>query len=109
MERLVRVATRARPARVVNGRLNGPEPGEARPEPRLVPRCEPPDLYEPITELLRAICEERQRPLFVLASEYIDEDVYDEVYRWKRYLRDAGKGNNLDVLLHSPGGSLSEC
>lgn len=31
------------------------------------------------------------------------------MYRWKRHLGEAGKDNNLDILVHSPGGSLNEC
>jgi len=99
---------------MVNGRIDeavsdGMEPEDGLPKLKLVPKCDPPELFEPITRVLQDIVQERGRPLFALASGFIDEDVFEEVYRWKQSLREAGKDNNLDILINSPGGSLGEC
>ncbi len=39
----------------------------------------------------------------------IDEDVAEEVYSWRKQLKAVGANNNLDVLIHSPGGELTAC
>jgi hypothetical protein len=58
------------------------------------PTCEPSSLYSKITALLRKIRQERQRPLFVLISHSIDFEVAEEVYRWRKQLKDAGKNDD---------------
>ncbi len=73
------------------------------------PFCSPPDLFEDVTEVLRRISVARGRPLFALVSDRIDPSVPDQVYRWRKYLKEVGKNNNLDVLIHSPGGHLTSC
>lgn len=76
----------------------------------LIPTCEPPVLYDDVTGILQRVQRERQRPLFVLIALFIDDDVCDEVYRWRKELRAAvGRDDNLDVLIHSPGGDLAAC
>ena len=76
-------------------------------EPRK-PSCDPASSYADVTDLLQKIKKERQRELFVLMTDEIDEDVYDEMYAWRTELKKAGKAG-LDVLLHSPGGDLTAC
>jgi ATP-dependent protease ClpP protease subunit len=51
----------------------------------------------------------RARPLFILVSEFIDEEVCEEVYRWRKMLKVAAIDDNLDILIHSPGGDLTAC
>jgi Serine dehydrogenase proteinase len=76
-------------------------------EPRK-PSCTPASSYIDATDVLQKIKKERQRELFVLATNEIDDDVYDEMYQWRAELKNAGKAG-LDVLLHSPGGDLTAC
>lgn len=76
----------------------------------LTPFCEPAVLFDDVTAILQRIQEERQRPLFVLISMLIDDDACNEVYRWRKEIKAAiGSGDNLDVLIHSPGGDLAAC
>jgi hypothetical protein len=51
----------------------------------------------------------RGRPLFALVAEHIDTDVLNSVYEWKREISEAGQGDTLDILIHSPGGQLTAC
>jgi Serine dehydrogenase proteinase len=51
--------------------------------------------------------EARDRQLFVLVAQHIDDDCLDEVYRWRTELKQAGEA--LDILIHSPGGVLNPC
>jgi hypothetical protein len=62
-----------------------------------------------MTTVLQRIRGERKRPLFVLVSDFIGEAILQEVYSWKRVLKDAGKTDELDILIHSPGGDLTSC
>lgn len=78
------------------------------PEFRL-PSCDPPFLLAPMTDVLMRISRLRGRPLFVLASEFIDENVAEEIYSWRKKLKAVGAGDNLDILVHSPGGELTAC
>lgn len=87
--------------------INGAQAG-ATPQARQ-PSCTPMPAYEELTKILRSISESRERPLFALISDYIDSDVLNEVYTWKRELRGAGEGDALDILIHSPGGQLTMC
>ena len=74
-----------------------------------MPTCRPlGEHLDKVTDLLRAIAAERGRPLFALVSRFIDEDILDEVYTWKRELRETGR-SVIDVLIDSPGGSLTSC
>jgi hypothetical protein len=41
--------------------------------------------------------------------DYLDNDTLKEVFDWRKELREAGQGNSLDVLIHSPGGNLTAC
>jgi len=71
--------------------------------------CEPSDKTGPLTEVLQRIRAARKRPLFALIAHFIDDDVCQQVYRWKGELRSVGKAEPLDILIHSPGGHLNEC
>ncbi len=73
------------------------------------PLCDPLGLSAAVTDVLRRIKQARGRPLFVLISDEIDYATCEEIYRWKRELSDIGKADNLDLLIHSPGGVLTEC
>jgi hypothetical protein len=72
--------------------------------PPLVPLCTPPDAEEDLMALFFQIQQIRARPLFVLASEFIDEDVCEEVYRWRKTLKAVAVNDDLDILIQSPGG-----
>lgn len=72
------------------------------------PSCDPPGKFDKITDILRKIRKERERSVFVLVAGFIDTEICDEVYGWRKELREAGK-NGLDILIHSPGGNLSPC
>lgn len=73
------------------------------------PSCDPPDASGEIVDLLKKIAKERQRTLFAFVSQQIDDDLCEEVYSWRKELKEVcGKGD-LDVLIHSPGGNLSSC
>jgi hypothetical protein len=71
------------------------------------PTCDPPIVYAPITEVLHEIRQARNRPLFALIADYIDDDTLNEVFSWRKELREAGQGESFDVLIHSPGGKLT--
>src|SRR5678810_240338 len=76
------------------------------PKPR-TPSCEPWTAYASMTEVLCEIRQARNRPLFALVADYIDDDVLNEVFSWRKELREAGKGESFDVLIHSPGGQVT--
>ena len=73
------------------------------------PTCDPPEVSATVTPLLIRLQEARKRPLFALVSEQIDDEVWNQVYSWKRELRAAGTEGAVDVLIHSPGGVLTPC
>jgi hypothetical protein len=75
----------------------------------LSPSCTPPDAEGDLMFLFAKIQQLRARPLFVLVSEFIDEEVCEEVYRWRKMLKGAAIDDNLDILIHSPGGDLTAC
>jgi hypothetical protein len=58
---------------------------------------------------LRDISRVRERPLLALISDYIDRDAFDELYTWRRELRQLGASNPHDVLIQSTGGELTAC
>ena len=90
-----------------NGEKVVEQPGQSRP-PR-EPSCKPTGAYEEITNILCAISKIREKPLFALISGFIDSNVLNEVYTWKRELRRVGGDNSPDILIHSPGGQLTAC
>lgn len=73
------------------------------------PTCDPPEVSATVTPLLVRLQKARNRRLFALVSEQIDDDVWNQVYSWKRELRAAGTKGAVDVLIHSPGGVLTPC
>ena len=73
------------------------------------PSCEPKSFYDNLTAVLREIQQKRAKPLFALVVDYIDDDTLKEVFSWRKELREAGRGDSLDVLIHSPGGQLTAC
>jgi hypothetical protein len=73
------------------------------------PSCTPPDAEEDLMVFFSKIQYIRERPLFVLVSEFIDEEVCEEVYRWRKRLKVAAIDDNLDILIHSPGGDSTAC
>jgi hypothetical protein len=73
------------------------------------PICEPEEKRAGVTDLFQKIKKERNRSLFVFAAEDIDDNDAEQVYGWRKELREAGKEGQLDVLIHSPGGNLSSC
>jgi len=75
-------------------------------EPRK-PSCNPRSLYDLVTGILQEIRDLRGKPLFALVADYIDDDTLNEVFRWRKELREAGQGESFDVLIHSPGGQLT--
>jgi len=77
-------------------------------EPRK-PSCEPKALYEATTLSLGRIQQNRNRPLFALISDHIDDDTLKEVFGWRKELRGVGQGDSFDLLVHSPGGALTSC
>jgi hypothetical protein len=44
-----------------------------------------------------------------LVCDYIDAEVFDDLYTWRKELRQLGQGNHHDVLIHSTGGQLTAC
>jgi hypothetical protein len=58
---------------------------------------------------LQDIGHARGRPLFALISENINKEAFEEVYSWRRALREVTPRGNLDVLILSPGGQLTAC
>lgn len=68
------------------------------------PLCTPEESRAGITGILEKLQRVRERPLFVLVADFIDDDVCTEVYRWRKDIPE-----ELDVLLHSPGGDLNAC
>lgn len=82
--------------------------GAQQPAPR-VPSCEPPHARDEVVDILKKIAKERQRRLFAFVTEEIDDKVCEEVYTWRKELKEVGRGGELDILLHSPGGNLSSC
>jgi hypothetical protein len=70
------------------------------------PKCDPKRLFDDVTKILQNISRTRGRPLFALISDYINSEAFEEIYSWKRALRDAP---NFDVLIYSPGGQLTAC
>lgn len=83
-------------------------PAPASVEPRK-PSCDPKALYGMFTTVLSEIRQNRNRPLFVLVADYIDGDTLDDVFSWRKELREVGQGESFDVLVHSPGGQLTAC
>ncbi len=82
---------------------------DASSTPTLLPSCNPPGMREDLMAFFHSIQQIRERPLFVLASEFIDEEVCEEVYCWRKSLKSAGVNEDLDILIHSPGGDLTAC
>lgn len=78
-------------------------------EPTRQLACDPPEALPAVAACLRKVIRVRGRPLFILAAHYIDDDVCAEVYSWRSELKNAGSDDQLDVLIHSPGGSLTDC
>jgi len=73
------------------------------------PFCVPVELFESITDTLTRIRKVRERPLFVLIVDDIDGKVLEDIYSWRKGLREAGRSGGFDVLIHSSGGTLSDC
>ena len=72
--------------------------------------ADPPDTYLELTDILKKIKKERGRSLFVLISDSINSSIVNEIYDRRNELRVAAKeGGGLDILIHSPGGNLSQC
>jgi hypothetical protein len=86
---------------------NGTSP-TVQPEQRK-PSCDPKAFYDVLTGTLREICRKRNKPLFALVVDYIDDDTLKEVFGWRKELREAGQGESFDLLVHSPGGNLTSC
>ena len=75
---------------------------------------EPGGTAESITQIARRIRTELGRPLLLLAADFINNDVIDYFYKFRRALMNAAKsrqadGADIDVLIHSPGGELNSC
>jgi len=94
----------SRDGRKARGIKSGPSSGS-----KLFPVCSPPDAEEELMVLFSRIRQIRERPLFVLVSEFIDEEVCEEVYRWRKVLKAVAVNDDLDILIHSPGGDLTAC
>jgi hypothetical protein len=81
--------------------------------PFLVPKsdlsCDPPEAESALTDTLKQIRKERDRPLFVLVSQFIDHDVYRLIYECRRSVKGCSKGEGFDILIDSPGGDLQAC
>ncbi len=90
------------------GSVMGENDSVGGPEPKL-PSCDPPEGFQDLTDIFRKIRKERGRPLFVLLAEFIEDEIADEVYGWRKDLRKTQKEDGLDILIHSPGGNLSQC
>jgi hypothetical protein len=75
------------------------------------PRCEPIDLSEPVTAVCERIRRLRGRPLLTLSADFIDEDLVDDLWNWRKELHQAclSKTVGVDVLINSPGGELNSC
>jgi len=73
------------------------------------PVCVPPEASGDLTDMFKKIKKERGRPLFVLASDYIEDGVCAEIHSWKQELKKVAEGGNLDILVHSLGGDLHAC
>src|SRR5687767_14361060 len=85
-------------------------PGQpAEVPPKREPSCEPPHLAQPVTDILCRIQQMRERPLFALIAHIIDDDACEAVYEWRKELKEIGGGDNLDILIYSPGGVLTSC
>lgn len=87
-----------------------------RAETPKLPRAfsEPGDVAESITQIACRIRTEMGRPLLVLSADFINSDIIDYFYKFRRALVDVAKSNkaagpDLDVLIHSPGGELNSC
>lgn len=74
-----------------------------------LPFCEPEALLPEITPVLQKIQAKRSRSLFVIVANPVDEWLPERVYQWRKQLRKIGASGPFDVLLHSPGGSLTDC
>lgn len=85
-----------------------PNQGVSAPDPRK-PSCDPQAFYDPLTNILRAVSAKRGKPLFALITEHIDEETLKEVFSWRKELCDAGQGESFDLIIHSPGGQLTNC
>ncbi len=53
---------------------------------------DPPGDYPQLVDLLRKIKKERQRNLFVLGSNRIGYGTTDQLYTWKKEIREAAQG-----------------
>lgn len=73
------------------------------------PLCDPHSLLEGVTNILKKIKDERGHPLFAFITHEIDDEVFDEVYKWRNELKEAGKTGQVDILINSPGGNLTSC
>lgn len=85
-------------------------------EPSKLPQAfaEPGGNAESITQIARRIRTELGRPLLVLAADFINAEVVDYFYKFRRALINAAKSHeadspDIDVLIHSPGGELNSC
>jgi serine dehydrogenase proteinase len=83
------------------------EPADSQ-KPRAL-SCDPPNMLEDVTGVLKKIAAARNRPLFALLAHSIHEETVEEIFSWKEEIRRAGKAGNLDILINSPGGSLNSC
>lgn len=70
--------------------------------------ADPDEEYPELLDILRKLRKERERPLFILLAEFIDYETCNQVHSWRREVKAAAKDGKLDVLIHSPGGSLSQ-
>lgn len=103
------MVTREQTSRAVNGRAVEPSTDGTRPDPAIRLLCEPADLQDEVTEVMQRIMQLRQRPLFALVSDFIDDRAPETVYQWRKQLKPVGQNADLDILIHSPGGDLSAC
>jgi hypothetical protein len=63
-----------------------------------------------VEDVMRRLSQARKRPLLVLVSRFIDDEVTAEIYKWRRLIKaTCSATDELDVLLHSPGGDLAAC
>lgn len=88
--------------------VNGESPGQPQNTKQRRPlNCLPSEKLADLEPSLAEIARLRQRPLLVLITSTIDDDVCHELFGWRDEIKEAVDG--LDVLIHSPGGVLTSC
>lgn len=72
--------------------------------------CNPSSAQHNIQDILQKIKKERNRPLFALCGTgSIGFSTVDQVYSWKKEIKEVTKEAELDIIIDSPGGNLSAC